>query len=86
MRAPWWLPLLLASALLPGCISLSRNEAPACLGGGQRCAAAQAPAGMRQVRHGHRIQRARWLARRNKESGLPDIGIQAEWAPITERR
>jgi hypothetical protein len=41
---------------------------------------------MRQVRRGHRIQRARWLARRNKESGLPDIGIQAEWAPITERR
>ena len=81
-----WLPLVLASALLPGCSASPTADAAACLGGGQRCAAAQAPAGMRQVRRGHRIRQAHWLPRRNKESGLPDIGIQADWTPITERR
>ena len=35
---------------------------------------------------GHRFIRARWVERINKESGMPDIGIEAEWAPITEMR
>jgi len=26
------------------------------------------------------------MERTNKESGAPDIGIQAEWAPFSERR
>jgi len=26
------------------------------------------------------------MERTNKESGAPDIGIQADWAPIRERR
>jgi hypothetical protein len=40
---------------------------------------------MRSVRKGHRIIRADWLENTNKESGVPDIGIQAEWAPAVER-
>jgi hypothetical protein len=39
---------------------------------------------MRSVRKGHRIIRADWLEKTNKESGVPDIGIQAEWAPVVE--
>ena len=36
---------------------------------------AQAPAGMRSVRKGHRIIRSNWLEKTNKGSGVPDIGI-----------
>jgi hypothetical protein len=41
---------------------------------------------MRKVLKGHRFVRARWVERINKESGIPDIGMEAEWAPITEMR
>lgn len=41
---------------------------------------------MRQVLKGHRIVRSRWMEKTNKESGAPDIGIKADWAPITERQ
>lgn len=41
---------------------------------------------MREVRRGYRIVHAQWQERINKESGLPDIGIQAEWAPVVEQR
>ena len=41
---------------------------------------------MRSVRKGHRIIRADWLEKTNKESGLPDPGIRAEWTPVVERR
>jgi hypothetical protein len=41
---------------------------------------------MRQVLKGHRIVRAQWVEKTNKESGAPDIGMKAEWEPITERR
>lgn len=63
-----------------------RNGQQPCADGGSRCAAASAPAGTRAVRRGHRIVRAHWLKRDNKESGQPDISIQAEWEAITERR
>ena len=41
---------------------------------------------MRAVRRGYRIIRSHWLEKTNKESGVPDIGIQAEWAPVVEQR
>ena len=41
---------------------------------------------MRAVRRGYRIIRSHWLKKINKESGVPDIGIQAEWAPVVEHR
>jgi hypothetical protein len=41
---------------------------------------------MREVRRGHRIMRSHRLEKINKESGAPDIGIQAEWAPVVEHR
>ena len=41
---------------------------------------------MRSVRKGHRIIRSHWLEKTNKESGVPDIGIEAEWAPVVEQR
>lgn len=72
------MPILLMS----GCAAVSS----ACRGGGQACAAARVPEGMREVRRGYRIVNAQWQERINKESGLPDIGIQAEWAPVVERR
>ncbi len=42
--------------------------------------------GLALVGCGHRIVRVRWTERTNKESGVPDIGIQADWVAITERR
>jgi hypothetical protein len=82
------LPVVVLIALaLTGC---SRQPAAPgmgpCAGGETSCAAAAAAPGLRQVRRGHRIVRARWIERINKESGAPDIGIQADWAPIRERR
>jgi hypothetical protein len=56
------------------------------MGGNRDCAAAQVPSGMRQVLKGHRIVRFHWQQKSNKESGVPDIGIKAEWEPIVERR
>jgi hypothetical protein len=76
---PWI--VLVSAALIGGCAATPS----VCLDGGRSCAAAQAPAGMRRVRKGHRIIRADWLEKTNKESGVPDIGIQAEWAPVVER-
>lgn len=46
-----------------------------CRDSGSSCAAAQAQAGMREVRRGHRIIWSHWLEKVNKESGVPDIGI-----------
>lgn len=40
---------------------------------------------MRSLRRGYRIGRHHWLRRTNRESGVPDVGLQAEWLPITER-
>jgi hypothetical protein len=37
---------------------------------------------MRAELRGHRIHRYHWLRRLNRESGDPDVGIQAEWVPI----
>ena len=39
---------------------------------------------MRPVRRGYRIGRYHWLRRNNRESGVPDVGLQAEWHPIRE--
>jgi hypothetical protein len=79
--------VVLIGLALAGC---SREHATPgmgpCAGARTSCAAAAAAPGLRQVRHGHRIVRTRWIERTNKESGAPDIGIQAEWAPFSERR
>ncbi len=74
--------LLVALLLAPAC----SGEPSPCRDGGRSCAAAQAPAGLRSVRKGYRIFRSNWLEKTNKESGVPDVGIQAEWAPLVERR
>jgi len=73
----------LGALLLTGC---GIQGSSPCLDGGNSCAAADAPPGMRKVLKGHRFVRARWVERINKESGIPDIGMEAEWAPITEMR
>jgi len=79
--------LFLAVLVLAGCGGQGDPSASApCRDGGNSCAAAQTPAGMRQVLKGHRIVRAQWLEKTNKESGVPDIGVKAVWEPITERR
>ena len=76
-------PFLLAALLLvAGCSA----QPSVCRDGGRSCAAAQVPAGMRAVRRGYRIIRSHWLEKTNKESGMPDIGIEAEWAPVAEQR
>ena len=74
--------LLVVLLLAPGC----GGQPSPCRDRGWSCAAAQAPAGLRSVRKGDRILRSHWLEKTNKESGVPDIGIQAEWAPLVERR
>ena len=79
--------LCLGVLLLAGCGSKGNPSASSpCRDGGTSCAAAQTPPGMRQVLKGHRIVRAQWVEKTNKESGAPDIGMKAEWEPITERR
>ena len=75
--------LFLGALLLTGC---GIQGSSPCKDGGNSCAAAHAPPGMRQVLKGHRFVRARWVDRINKESGIPDIGMEAEWEPITEMR
>jgi hypothetical protein len=83
---PAWIALLLGLALV-GCGGPpSPSGAGPCATGNSSCAAAAAAPGQRQVGCGHRIVRVRWIERTNKESGVPDIGIQADWAAITERR
>lgn len=79
-----FLSLVLALPLA-ACAWHSRGQSP-CADGESGCAAADAPAGQRAVRRGFRIVNSRWLNRSNKKSGQPGIGIQADWAPITERR
>jgi hypothetical protein len=79
------LPFILV--LLVGCSGQGRRWAEgACRDGSANCAAAQAPAGMRQVRRGHRMVGTEWVKRPNRESGGLDIGLKARWAPVTERR
>jgi hypothetical protein len=89
-------PLSLLVLLLPwsltviaGCSWQGQVRGPAdgaCADGTSNCAAAQAPAGMRQVRRGHRMVNAEWMERSNLESGGADIGLNAQWAPVTEQR
>lgn len=76
------LPLVLAIGLCCGC----RQGPAACLDGGDGCAAAAAPPGQRRVLKGYRIERLRWIDTTNRESGAADIGTEAQWRPITERR
>jgi hypothetical protein len=71
-----WLSLSLAA-----CASPDRGP---CLAGGRHCAAAQVPEGAHPLRRGYRIGRYHWLRRVNRESGVPDVGIQAEWLPIQQ--
>lgn len=79
---------LLMTLLAPGCRGREHGAdgASPCANGSSSCAAAQAPPGLRQVRKGHRMIRTHWLDKTNRESGAPDIGIQADWAPIRETR
>ena len=85
LRWGGWLPFGLL--LLAGCSLLSAPSGRApCLDGGSACAAAAAPAGMRQVFKGQRMVRSQWVERRNRESGAPDIGLRSQWQPITVRR
>lgn len=80
------IPLALASLLGACGIQEQGAQEGACLNGGTSCAAAAAPQGMRQVRKGHRMVRTQWVQTTNKESGAPDIGVKAEWEPVTQRR
>ena len=41
---------------------------------------------MRQVLKGHRMVNARWVKKTNRESGVPDIGVEAQWEPIRVTR
>ncbi len=84
MRPGTALPLM----LLLGACSIQAESAhrSPCLDGGSSCAAAQAPAGMRQVLKGHRMVKTKWMETINKESGVPDIGVKAEWKAITQFR
>ncbi|QVL52270.1 MAG: hypothetical protein KFB97_12605 [Cyanobium sp. M30B3] len=73
--------------VLAGCSGQgSRWAEGACRDGTANCAAAEAPAGMRQVRRGHRMVSTEWVERTNRESGGLDIGLKARWAPVIERR
>ena len=87
MRKLGLLGMPLALVLLLGaCETQSRRALDdACLNGRSSCAAAEAPEGMRRVLKGYRMVKTEWVQKTNKESGVPDIGVKAEWAPVTER-
>lgn len=80
--------VLLLSMSLAGCAASVRDTSGrgVCLDGSSRCAAAETPPDMRAELRGYRIRAYQWLRRHNRESGVPDVGIQAEWVPIRERR
>lgn len=79
--------LCLGLLLIGSCaIHADKPGSSACRDAGNSCAAAQAQPGMRQVLKGHRIVRAKWVEKTNKESGAPDIEMKGEWEPFTERR
>lgn len=78
------LTALLLTMSLAACGPAGQSGGGACLDGRRRCAAAEIPPGFRPVRRGYRIGRYHWLRRANRESGVPDVGIQAEWLPIRE--
>ena len=81
LATPLALVLLLSSCSIQG----QGSPGGVCLNGGSSCAAAQAPQGMRQVLKGYRMIKTHWVEKTNKESGVPDIGVKAQWAPVTER-
>jgi hypothetical protein len=68
-----------------GCLTTKPHRDSVCRDGSDHCAAAAAPAGMRAVRKGFRIKHVRWIDTINRESGVPDLGLQAEWEPTTRR-
>lgn len=79
--------LCLGILLIGGCgIAADPSATGACRDGGKSCAADQTPPGMRQVLKGHRMVKARWVKKTNKESGVPDIGVEAQWEPIRVTR
>lgn len=82
VNPPTWLLLI---ALCSGCGAPRATDSAACHDGSDHCAAADAPAGMRGVRRGHRLREARWRATTNRESGHADIGLEAVWETISER-
>ena len=88
MRERAGLATPLALALLLGACGIQGQGARegACRNGGTSCAAAEAPQGMRQLLKGHRMVKTQWVKKTNRESGVPDIGVKAEWEPVTERR
>lgn len=76
--------LCLGLLLMGSCgIHADKSGSSGCRDGGNSCAAVQAPPGMRQVLKGHRIARAKWVEKTNKESGAADIEMKGEWEPIT---
>ena len=81
LATPFALVLLLGACGIQG---QGERKGP-CLNGGSSCAAAKAPQGMRQVLKGYRMVKTQWVQKTNKESGVPDIGVKAQWAPVTER-
>lgn len=66
--------------------ALNQAHTSPCQDGSRRCAAAHAPKGMRGVYKGHRMIKAQWMNTINRESRASDIGVKAQWAPITEHR
>lgn len=79
--------MALALAIATALVGCGRpHGGGACLDGGSRCAASDVPSGMRAELRGHRLRRYHWVRRLNRESGDPDVGIQAEWVPIRVRR
>lgn len=39
---------------------------------------------MRSVYKGYRMIKAQWMNTMNRESRASDIGVKAQWAPMTE--
>lgn len=71
--------------MLSGCApGLNLSHTSPCQDGSRRCAAAHAPKGMRSVYKGYRMIKAQWMNTMNRESRASDIGVKAQWAPMTE--
>lgn len=79
--------LVLTLTMLAGCQPGQEGaRVGPCLDGGRSCAAADTPPGMRRSLKGQRMVRSKWVERINSESGVADIGLKSEWAPLSETR
>lgn len=87
MFHPALMVLFVFGALLAFATHENHQSTPSpCQDNSRRCEAAQTPPGMRSTYKGLRMVQPKWSETTNRESGLADIGVHAEWKQFIEHR